>query len=57
MNWGNYVVSVKKDLILYFLAPPGIPPVNPGFSQAEAPDRQSVRRLSQNVALMMDYYQ
>ena len=23
MNWGNYVVFVKKDLILYFLAPPG----------------------------------
>ncbi len=28
MNWGNYVVSVKKDLILYFLAPPGRMPAN-----------------------------
>lgn len=28
MNWGNYVVCVKKDLILYFLAPPGITPAD-----------------------------
>jgi hypothetical protein len=28
MNWGNYVVSVKKDLILYFLAPAGITPAD-----------------------------